>query len=172
MHYPIFVKAVILRQQGCIKDSLRVLEEAIRLDPQNPDNLKQVGHSLYLLGQHQVALDVFDEALHVYPNDWEIFHERGLCHLYLAQLPQCAPLLMHLSMQPSVWRGHAPIITMPFAKTTLFTSTELHFHVVEQKRHSKERLSWKLTRKHMSNWEKFLSCKIVKVKLWQCTRSL
>lgn len=92
LHYPIFVKAVILRQQGFIKESLRILEEAIRLDPQNPDNLKQVGHSLYLLGQHQVALDVFDEALHVYPTDWEIYHERGLCHLYLSQLQQCAPV--------------------------------------------------------------------------------
>lgn len=90
-HYPIFVRAIILRQQGLIKESLRVLEEAIRLDPQNPDNLKQVGHSLYLLGQHKVALDVFDEALHVYPTDWEIYHERGLCHLHLSQLPQCDP---------------------------------------------------------------------------------
>eukprot|EP00892_Ulva_mutabilis_P012887 jgi/Ulvmu1/9971/UM059_0020.1 len=87
-HYPIFIRAIILRQQGLIKESLRVLEEAIRLDPQNPDNLKQVGHSLYLLGQHKVALDVFDEALNVYPKDWEIYHERGLCYLYLSQLPQ------------------------------------------------------------------------------------
>lgn len=66
-----------------------MLEEAIRLDPQNPENMKQVGHSLYLLGQHKVALEVFNEALSVHPTDWELFHEKGLCHLYLSQLPQC-----------------------------------------------------------------------------------
>lgn len=88
-HYPVFKHAIILRQQGRIKESLRVLEEAIRLDPQNPENMKQVGHSLYLLGQHKVALEVFNEALSVHPTDWELFHEKGLCHLYLSQLPQC-----------------------------------------------------------------------------------
>jgi Bardet-Biedl syndrome 4 protein len=70
-----------------------VLEEAIRLDPQNPDNLKQVGHSLYLLGQHKVALEVFEEALTLHSTDWEIYHEKGLCYLYLSQLSQCALLL-------------------------------------------------------------------------------
>lgn len=66
-----------------------MLENAIRLDPQNPENLKQVGHSLYLLGQHKVALEVFNEALSVHPTDWEIYREKGLCHLYLSQLTQC-----------------------------------------------------------------------------------
>jgi tetratricopeptide (TPR) repeat protein len=88
-YYPMFIKAMIFRQQGLIQQSLATLEDAIRLDPHNPQNLKQVGHSLYLMGKHKMALSVYDEALNKGQSDWEVHHDKGLCYMYLKQLPQC-----------------------------------------------------------------------------------
>jgi Bardet-Biedl syndrome 4 protein len=51
----------------------------------NVNNLKQVGRSLYLLGKHKTALDVFDEAEQLTMEDREIYHNKGMCYLYLKQ---------------------------------------------------------------------------------------
>jgi len=55
------------------------------LSPQNVNNLKQVGRSLYLLGKHKTALDVFEEAERLAPEDREIWHNKGMCYLYLKE---------------------------------------------------------------------------------------
>lgn len=82
--YPIYVKALIKRQQGRIQESLQLFQAATALNPHNVANLKQVGRSLYLLGKHKAAVDVYDEAQRVSTTeDWEIWHNKGLCHMYL-----------------------------------------------------------------------------------------
>ena len=77
--------ALILRQQGRIEESLTSFQAALCLNPTNVNNLKQVGRSLYLLGKHKVALDVFDEAEQLNSEDREIWHNKGMCYLYLKQ---------------------------------------------------------------------------------------
>ncbi len=81
--YPIYVKALILRQQGRIAESLHLFQAATALNPTNLANLKQVGRSLYLLGRHRAAIDVYLEAQSIGVDDWEIWHNKGLCQLYL-----------------------------------------------------------------------------------------
>lgn len=61
--YPIYIKALIKRQRGEIPESLQLFQAATCLNPHNTANLKQVGRSLYLLGRHKAALDVYEEAL-------------------------------------------------------------------------------------------------------------
>lgn len=90
MYHAMFTKAMILRLRGKVQDSLATLEDAIRLDPQNPRNLKEVAHSLHLLGKHSVALDVYDEAIKKSPRDWELFHNKGLCYVHLKHFIECA----------------------------------------------------------------------------------
>ena len=55
---------------------------------------KQVGRSLYLLARHKAALDVYEEALRSLEqhgsDDWEIWHNKGLCNMYLKQYEQSA----------------------------------------------------------------------------------
>lgn len=60
--YPIYIKALIKRQRGEIQESLQLFQAATCLNPRNVCNLKQVGRSLYLLGRHKAAIDVYDEA--------------------------------------------------------------------------------------------------------------
>lgn len=77
--------ALILRQQGRIEESLTSFQAALCLNPMNVNNLKQVGRSLYLLGKHKTALEVFDEAEQIQSEDREIWHNKGMCFLYLKQ---------------------------------------------------------------------------------------
>lgn len=83
--YPLYVKGLILRQQGRIEESLTLFQAATCLNPRSVDNLKQVGTSLFLLGKHKSALEVFDEAAKIDPNDWESSYNRGLCFTHLRQ---------------------------------------------------------------------------------------
>lgn len=53
------------------------------LDPSNPDYLKQFGRSLYLLGRHKTAIELFDECLSMNSLDWEVFFYRGLSCKFL-----------------------------------------------------------------------------------------
>ena len=88
--YPIYVKALIKRQRGEINESLQLFQAATCLNPHNLANLKQVGRSLYLLARHKAALDVYEEALRIGVDDWEIWHNKGLCNMYLKQYEQSA----------------------------------------------------------------------------------
>jgi len=72
-------------ERGEINESLQLFQAATYLNPQNMCNLKQVGRSLYLLARHKNALDVYEEALAINADDWEIWHNKGLCNMYLKQ---------------------------------------------------------------------------------------
>lgn len=74
-----------MRHQGRIEESLTTFQAALCLNPTNVNNLKQVGRSLYLLGKHKTALDVFEEAEQLNSEDREIWHNKGMCYLYLKQ---------------------------------------------------------------------------------------
>jgi len=83
--YPLYIKGLILRQQGRIDESLLSFQAALCLNPTNVSNLKQVGRSLYLLGKNKMALEVFEEAERVNSEDRDVWHSKGMCHLYMKQ---------------------------------------------------------------------------------------
>lgn len=64
---------------------MKLFQAAACINPSNPENLKQVGRSLYLLGKHKTAIEVYNEAQKLNPDDWEILYNKGLCYMYLKQ---------------------------------------------------------------------------------------
>jgi Bardet-Biedl syndrome 4 protein len=93
--YPLYVKGHIMRQRGKITDSLILFQQAARINPHNVENLKQVGRSLFLLGKHKAALDYLEEALRMgHQEDWEIWHNKGLCLAYLRKFDDAKEALM------------------------------------------------------------------------------
>jgi Bardet-Biedl syndrome 4 protein len=85
--YPVYIKALVTRRRGKIQESLQLFQAATALNPRNVQNLKQVGRSLYLLGKHKAAVEVYDEAAKMLlesnpgaADDWEIHHQKGLCY--------------------------------------------------------------------------------------------
>jgi Bardet-Biedl syndrome 4 protein len=77
--YPLYIKGLILRQRGKIEESLPVFQAALFLNPKNVNNLKQVGQTLYLMGKHREALEVFEQASDMYSEDRAIWYCKGLC---------------------------------------------------------------------------------------------
>ncbi|XP_022103425.1 Bardet-Biedl syndrome 4 protein-like isoform X2 [Acanthaster planci] len=91
--YPLYVQALILRQMGRIQESLECFQTCSLINAQNPDNLKQVARSLFLLGRHKAAIDVYSEAARMSSRDWEISHNQGVCYMYLKEYMKAKELL-------------------------------------------------------------------------------
>ncbi|XP_060030253.1 Bardet-Biedl syndrome 4 protein isoform X2 [Erinaceus europaeus] len=83
--YAIYVQALIYRLEGNIQESLELFQTCAVLSPQSADNLKQVARSLFLLGKHKAATEVYHEAARLSQKDWEICHNLGVCYIYLKQ---------------------------------------------------------------------------------------
>ncbi|XP_074088767.1 BBSome complex member BBS4 isoform X5 [Macrotis lagotis] len=81
--YAIYVQALLYRLEGNIQESLELFQSCAVLNPQNADNLKQVARSLFLLGKHKAAIEVYNEAAKLNQKDWEICHNLGVCYMYL-----------------------------------------------------------------------------------------
>jgi Bardet-Biedl syndrome 4 protein len=93
--YPLYVKGLIRRQQGQIAESLTLFQAATCLNPLSASNLKQVAKSLFLLGRHAAAIEVYAEADNVSlrttmrsAGDWESLHAKGSCHMHLKQFAE------------------------------------------------------------------------------------
>jgi tetratricopeptide (TPR) repeat protein len=56
--------------------------------------IAQVGRSLYLLGKHRAAVDVYDEALKLQDNDAELWLSKGLCAVQLRDYDRWAGALV------------------------------------------------------------------------------
>ena len=91
--YGIYIKALICRQQGRINDSLLLFQQATLLNPHNINNLKQVGRSLFLLGKHKQAIEVYTEAQRIGIDDWEVWYNKGLCYIQLKLYPEALDAL-------------------------------------------------------------------------------
>jgi Bardet-Biedl syndrome 4 protein len=92
--YAIYVKGLILRQKGQIQDSLSLFQATVMLNPNNPSNLKQVGRSYYLLGRHRDAIECYEEAQKLSPEDWEIWYNKGLCFSSTKQFEEAEECFM------------------------------------------------------------------------------
>ncbi|XP_014310495.1 Bardet-Biedl syndrome 4 protein [Myotis lucifugus] len=93
--YAIYVQALIFRLEGNIQESLELFQTCAVLSPQSADNLKQVARSLFLLGKHKAAIEVYNEAAKLNQKDWEICHNLGVCYIYLKQFNKAQDQLHH-----------------------------------------------------------------------------
>jgi Bardet-Biedl syndrome 4 protein len=82
--YMNYVQALVHRQEGRIVEALDGFQNCVAENP-TLINIKQVAKSLALLGRYRVAIDAYKEALTRTTNDWEIFHNLGLCHMQLRE---------------------------------------------------------------------------------------
>ena len=81
--FPLYVKGCIERQRGRLSASLQLFQAATCLNPRSVANLKQVARGLYLLGKFRHSLEVYVEAKRVAPEDWQVWHNVGCCHVQL-----------------------------------------------------------------------------------------
>lgn len=93
--YALYVQALILRQEGQIQESLDLFQRTVQINPQSADNLKQVARSLFLLARHKAALEVYNEAAKLSSKDWEIYHNQGVCYVYMKDFEKAKDCFKH-----------------------------------------------------------------------------
>ncbi|CAF3600424.1 unnamed protein product [Rotaria sp. Silwood1] len=85
--YMTYIQALVYRQEGRIIEALEYFQKCVLENP-SLTNIKQVAKSLALLGRYRLAIDAYKEALTYTINDWEIFHNLGLCYMHINELQQ------------------------------------------------------------------------------------
>ncbi|XP_059801858.1 Bardet-Biedl syndrome 4 protein isoform X2 [Hypanus sabinus] len=98
--YAVYVQALIFRLEGKIQESFELFQTCAILNPQNVDNLKQVARSLYLLGKHKAAIEVYSDAAKLNERDWEISHNLGVCFMHLKNFEK-AQFYLNCALQSS-----------------------------------------------------------------------
>ncbi|OMJ91149.1 hypothetical protein SteCoe_6315 [Stentor coeruleus] len=83
-----YVKGLILRSRGEILQSLEIFKWSQKLNPVSMEIVKQVGRCLHLIGRSKSAIDVYEQALKLSPDDWEIWHCKGMCHTHRNELDE------------------------------------------------------------------------------------
>ncbi|XP_014673640.1 PREDICTED: Bardet-Biedl syndrome 4 protein-like [Priapulus caudatus] len=84
--YALYVQGLIMRGEGQVQESLEVFQTCSLINPKNPDYLKQIGRSLFLLARHKSASEIYSEALKLDDSDWKTHHNQGICWMYLKEL--------------------------------------------------------------------------------------
>lgn len=67
-------KGLILRIQGNFSQSLEILKNCHLINEKNPEFLKQISRTLYILGKYKSSIEVASEALKLDPKDWVFFY--------------------------------------------------------------------------------------------------
>ncbi|EGD81027.1 hypothetical protein PTSG_10970 [Salpingoeca rosetta] len=91
--YALYVRGMILKAQGQLKEAQTAFQEVLRLRPTNHHAALQIARCLYLSGKFRAALDVFDQAAEIGVSSWRVHHDKSMCHVRLKQYDQAEQLL-------------------------------------------------------------------------------
>ncbi|KAK9875507.1 hypothetical protein WA026_007901 [Henosepilachna vigintioctopunctata] len=84
-----FKQGSILKEEGKVAEALESFQICLKLNPENTENIKEVGACLYYLGRYKLALDAYKEAERVTKlPDWQVFHRIAETNLILEDIEQ------------------------------------------------------------------------------------
>lgn len=84
--YALYVQSMICRSEGNITDSTDLLQACKKLESKNPEILKQIARNCFLVGKYEDAIKFHEKAAAVNgKEDWEIFHQLGVCFMHLKE---------------------------------------------------------------------------------------
>lgn len=69
-----YYQAMACEQLGFVKDGLKAIERALALEPDADDLLAQKGHLLAAKGDYKAAVDCYEEAWSIVPEDGYLLH--------------------------------------------------------------------------------------------------
>eukprot|EP00043_Microstomoeca_roanoka_P003463 m.43974 g.43974 ORF g.43974 m.43974 type:complete len:478 (-) comp12071_c0_seq2:93-1526(-) len=97
--YALFVRGLLLKVRGQLKEAQLVFQDVLRLRPNNHHAAVQIARCLYLMGKFRAALDVFDQALQIGVNTWRLHHDKSLCYARLEQYDEAEKCLGEALLQ-------------------------------------------------------------------------
>lgn len=97
--YALYLKALLKRKEGKLKESCLLLQAAVLINPLNITNRKQLGRALILLGRYQEAIESFEVAnirllMMCAPEDWEPYYCIGVCHSVLQEYEKAEEMFL------------------------------------------------------------------------------
>ena len=86
----------VLREQGNLAGSLDEFEIDLERFPENPHLLRDIGWSLYLLGRHTQARDVFEQARVIAPEYDELLVELARTYFWLNDFREAEAIYLEI----------------------------------------------------------------------------
>ncbi|XP_057323630.1 Bardet-Biedl syndrome 4 protein isoform X2 [Microplitis mediator] len=82
--YATYIMGILYRKEGKIQESLYYFQKSYHMNSTKLSNVKQIAKSLFLLGNHAHAINIYSEALRI-PNlsNWRVYYNIGECYLAL-----------------------------------------------------------------------------------------
>jgi TolB-like protein/class 3 adenylate cyclase/cytochrome c-type biogenesis protein CcmH/NrfG len=100
--------ALITRRQGHWDESIACWEQSLALDPLNSQSLVESGATYRMLRQFQAALNTYDRALNIRPNDPVLITCKAELYQAEGDLEQARKLLAGLATKALTGRGTEP----------------------------------------------------------------
>jgi TolB-like protein/Tfp pilus assembly protein PilF len=98
----LYALGLVTRRQGKWDESIAYLEQALVLDPRNPELLSNTAWTYAMLRQLPVALTLYDRALEIAPNDPELITVKASIYQAEGNLQQAARLLSEINAQSPI----------------------------------------------------------------------
>eukprot|EP00768_Dysnectes_brevis_P007589 gnl/Dysnectes_brevis/6463_a10044_418.p1 GENE.gnl/Dysnectes_brevis/6463_a10044_418~~gnl/Dysnectes_brevis/6463_a10044_418.p1 ORF type:complete len:401 (+),score=86.23 gnl/Dysnectes_brevis/6463_a10044_418:44-1246(+) len=92
--YPLLIKALCLKEQGNLTESLGLLQNAYKLNPHQPDIPNHIARVLYLIGRFEEAQSFLQVAARQGSAGWLSWHTRGLCLVELGRYGEAMECLL------------------------------------------------------------------------------
>ena len=89
----------VTRREGAWNESVAYWEEALALDPRNPELLSNAAFTYAILRQFPTALKLYDRALDLVPNDPDLMAIKATVYQAQGNLHEAAKLLMDVDAQ-------------------------------------------------------------------------
>jgi len=81
--FSLFIRSLIKRFNGEINESLEIQRKCYNYNENDISIMKEIGKSLLLIGKFKMSIDIFDEILLKNEDDWEAYHNKGVCNMNL-----------------------------------------------------------------------------------------
>src|SRR5438045_5847659 len=89
----------VSQREGQWDDSIAYLEQALVLDPRNPDILAETAKAYAMLRQFPTALNLINRALDILPNDTDLVTLKSIIYQAQGNLQEAAKLLADVNIR-------------------------------------------------------------------------
>lgn len=89
----LYIKGLAYALVDNYANALGLIEESVRLQPNNPEALSQLGHVYSKMNQHEKAVEAYTQSLNLDPDNYRASYGLGIAHMRLRHFQDAIPPL-------------------------------------------------------------------------------